>query len=125
MLKWLAALICVAPLAASAEGVGSISGPDLLARLGGAGAPVVLDVRTPGEYREGHVPGAINIPYDELPARLPELEPDEMRDVVVYCRSGRRARIAADGLMEAGFDVLHLTGDMNAWSADGLPISKP
>lgn len=84
----------------------------------------LLDVRTPQEYAEGHVPGAVNVPYDQLASRLVEVPKD--RDVVLYCKSGRRAGIAADVLAANGYTRLsHLEGDMNAWIEKGRPIAKP
>ena len=85
---------------------------------------VVLDVRTPQEYAEGHVPGAVNVPHDQLASRLAEVPKD--KDVVLYCKSGRRAGIAADVLAANGYTRLsHLEGDMNAWVEKGRPIAKP
>ena len=84
----------------------------------------VLDVRTPQEYAEGHVPGAVNVPYDQLAARLAEVPKD--KDVVLYCKSGRRAGIAADVLAANGYMRLsHLEGDMPAWIEKGRPVEKP
>lgn len=84
----------------------------------------VLDVRTPQEYAEGHVPGAVNVPYDQLASRLAEVPQD--KDVVLYCKSGRRAGIAADVLAANGYTRLsHLEGDMSAWIDKGRPVAKP
>jgi len=84
----------------------------------------VLDVRTPEEYAAGHVPGAVNISHEQLAARLAEVPKD--KDVVLYCRSGKRAGMAADVLQANGYTRLsHLEGDMLAWSANGRPIAKP
>ncbi|MDD5308036.1 MAG: rhodanese-like domain-containing protein [Deltaproteobacteria bacterium] len=66
-----------------------------------AGA-LIVDVRSPGEYADGHYDGAINIPVDELDARLAELGPKD-RAVVVYCRSGHRSAKAKARLDAAGF----------------------
>ena len=83
----------------------------------------MLDVRSPQEYAAGHIPGALNIPHDQTAARLEELRPYQGREIVLYCKSGRRAGIAADVLAQAGFDRLrHLAGDMPGWSAAGLPV---
>jgi rhodanese-related sulfurtransferase len=85
---------------------------------------LVLDVRTPQEYAEGHVPGAVNVPYDQLASRLAEIPKD--KDVVLYCKSGRRAGIAADVLAANGYTRLsHLEGDMPAWAAKGHAVEKP
>jgi len=62
----------------------------------------LLDVRSPDEYAGGHLEGALNVPLQELGARLTELGP-KGRPVKVYCRSGRRSAIAAQLLRDAGF----------------------
>jgi rhodanese-related sulfurtransferase len=86
---------------------------------------VILDVRTAQEFEQGHVPGAINISHDELEARLPELAADRDKDVVVYCRSGRRAELALGVLDKAGFPRLyHLDGDYAGWEAAQRPVEK-
>ena len=86
---------------------------------------VLLDVRSPEEYAEGHVPGAINISHTQIKANLAKLLPHKNDMVVVYCRSGRRAGMAKDILAENGFTKLrHLSGDMNAWYDANLPIEK-
>jgi phage shock protein E len=87
-------------------------------------APFVLDVRAPEEFVTGHLPGAVNIPYDQVAARLAEVPKD--KDVVLYCRSGRRAAMAAEVLAANGYSRLkHLEGDMPAWIAQGRPVETP
>ena len=87
---------------------------------------LVLDVRSTAEFDEGHIPGAINIPHDALSARLAELGPAGERDVVVYCRSGRRSAIALEALKGAGFSRLfHLEGDYLRWSEEGRSVVRP
>jgi len=101
----------------------------LLERLGGAAAPVVLDVRTEREFASGHVPGAINIPLQKLPEELDRFRADaadEQRELVVYCERGGRAARAEALLQQAGFSsVLHLEGDMSGWRRAKLPIAIP
>jgi phage shock protein E len=83
----------------------------------------VLDVRTPEEYAAGHVPGAVNVPHDQLASRLAEVPKD--KDVVVYCRTGRRSALAADVLAANGYKrVSQLEGDMQAWVARGRTVEK-
>lgn len=90
----------------------------------GASAPYVLDVRTAEEYVAGHVPGAVNIPHDQLATRLAEVPKDQ--DVVLYCRSGRRAVLAGEVLAGNGYVRLeHLEGDILGWVAKGQPVEKP
>ena len=122
----LALLACAITFMAEAAGPGSIEPKALGDRIAWADqALVVLDVRTPAEYAEGHVPGAINIPNGELAARVAELSDAKGRDIVVYCRSGVRAAQALDVLDKAGFKRLfHLQGDYNRWTEEQRPTVK-
>lgn len=74
----------------------------------------LVDVRTPAEFGDGHLPGAINIPLQSLRERLDELTPRD-RAVVVYCRSGRRSAMAATTLRKGGYQVVHDLGPQSAW----------
>lgn len=88
-------------------------------------APLIIDVRTPAEYADGHVPGAINIPYDEMDARAAEISVHKDERVVLYCRSGRRSGIAAKTLTEMGFLKLGLLeGDMPGWEKSGFAVER-
>lgn len=85
---------------------------------------LVLDVRSAAEFDEGHIPGAINIPFDAIGGRIAELGSSGQHDVVVYCRSGRRSAIALTTLKEAGFSRLfHLEGDWLRWSEEHRPLA--
>lgn len=77
-----------------------------------------VDVRTPEEYQEGHIPNAkINIPHDQLESRLEELEGYENQPILLICRSGVRSLIAADFLAKKGFSKLYnLKGGMLEWT---------
>ncbi|MEO1094344.1 MAG: rhodanese-like domain-containing protein [Cyanobacteria bacterium J06638_28] len=99
--------------------------PDILvARLASDNPPVLLDVRSPQEYAEGHIPGAINIPYREVPNRLDELAAFKTDEIVVYCEVGVRAGIAELALEQAGYQrIVQLEGDMRAWRDLGGPIA--
>ncbi|MEL6383319.1 MAG: rhodanese-like domain-containing protein [Cyanobacteria bacterium J06626_18] len=95
----------------------------LVSRLGTPQAPLILDVRSEAEYQEGHIPGAINIPYREVPDRLSEIADFTPREVVVYCEVGVRAGIAELALEQAGFEsIRHLDGDMRRWRQESLPL---
>lgn len=103
--------------------VPAISAATLESRLGTPSAPVVLDVRTPEEYAAGHLPGARLIPHDRLAQRLAELDQVKDQELIVYCRSGRRAALAIDLLKRAGFSRIgHLQGDYQGWSAEKRPV---
>ncbi len=110
----------------AAAPVVSIDQRSLLARLERADPDMVLlDVRTAEEFAAGHVPGARNISHDVLGTRLDELADARDREVIVYCRSGRRSRIALEALRAAGFNRLaHLEGDWLGWEAAGRPIRR-
>ena len=71
----------------------------------------VIDVRTPAEFAEGHVPGALNIPHGEMPRRAGEIGPPST-PVLLYCKSGRRSDIAANTLRAKGYKVIY---DMQAY----------
>lgn len=86
-------------------------------------APLLLDVRTPEEFAQGHLPGAVLIPHDQLAARLDEIDRD--RWVLVYCRSGKRAGIAQDILEEAGIEVRQVEGSWLRWQAEDRPVQVP
>ncbi len=110
----------------SFAGVSDISQAELMRRIESDHAQLVLDVRSPEEYKAGHIPGAINIPHDQVSSRLAEISSHKNNEVVLYCRSGRRVAIAADILQSAGFSkLLHLDGDMYDWQSNGkLPVVK-
>jgi phage shock protein E len=113
--------------AAGAAGPASIEPKALNDRIAWADRSlVVLDVRTPAEYVDGHIPGAINIPHDELGRRVAELASARDSDIVVYCRTGRRAAEAIGELQKQGFKrVYHLDGDYTRWSEEKRPVVKP
>jgi len=86
---------------------------------------IVLDVRTPKEFNNGHIKNAINISHNTVTENLSLLEKYKDKMIVVHCRSGRRAISAEKVLQENGFsNVRHLDGDMLGWVRAKLPIVK-
>jgi hydroxyacylglutathione hydrolase len=83
---------------------------------------VLLDVRETSEWRAGHAPGAIHIPYEDVRARAREIPAG--RAIVTYCTGGVRSSLAASILEAAGRDVANLRGGFTAWRKAGLPISR-
>ena len=83
---------------------------------------VVLDVREPYEWADGHIDGALHIPLGELPARVGELDP-EARTLVV-CHVGARSARATAWLHQQGFDAANLAGGMDAWEGVGRPTVR-
>ena len=110
-----------APVEASTET--SISADRLAYRIQSGSPPLVLDIRRREEFADGHVPGAINIPLDELPTRLTELPSAKSEEIViVQFDIGRSARKAEAMLRGNGHsNVRELTGHWRKWKAAGLP----
>ncbi|WP_327265469.1 rhodanese-like domain-containing protein [Streptomyces sp. NBC_01232] len=87
---------------------------------------IVLDVRTPGEYATGHLPGALNIPLDHLDHALPDIRHAAQRgDLLVVCASGARSENACHTLAAHGITTATLTGGKTAWAADGHTLHHP
>ena len=76
---------------------------------------IILDVRAQEEYDEGHIPGAILIPHTEIEARAEEVLTDKDQLILVYCRSGRRSKIAAEALVELGYTNIKEFGGIIDW----------
>lgn len=86
---------------------------------------ILLDVREPDEYDQGHAPDSVLIPLGQLKNRLHELRALGAKPVAVICRSGRRSALAAEILGEAGFTkVYNVQGGMIAWEGAALPTIK-
>lgn len=86
----------------------------------------VVDVRTPGEYAAGHLPGAHNVPLDRLEQALPALKAAaERRDLLVVCASGARSATAAQRLSAQGVPAATLTGGTGAWQRLGHDLHRP
>ena len=100
-----------------------ISVAELADRIEAGSPPLVLDVRSRREYAQGHIPGAINIPHDELSSRRGELPGAKSEEIVVHCHSGKRAQLAEEMLREIGFsNVRDLLGHWQEWQAARLPV---
>jgi len=76
---------------------------------------IILDVREQDEYDAGHIPGAILIPYTQIEDKADEMLPDKDQLILVYCRSGRRSKIAAEALAELGYTNIREFGGIIDW----------
>lgn len=76
---------------------------------------IILDVRAQEEYDEGHIPGAVVIPHTEVEARAEAELPDKEQVILVYCRSGRRSKLAAQALAELGYTNVKEFGGILDW----------
>ena len=95
---------------------------------------VIIDVREPAEYADGHIPGATNIPRGVLEFRIAGVDGLEglsnddrlQKSIALYCRSDRRSALAADTLRSMGYtNVRSIQGGFKAWQSQDLPIEKP
>ena len=76
---------------------------------------IILDVREQDEFDQGHIPGAILIPYTRIELDAEDLLPDLDQLILVYCRSGRRSKIAAEALVELGYTNIKEFGGILDW----------
>ena len=76
---------------------------------------IILDVREQDEYDAGHIPEAILIPYTQIGEKANEMLPDKDQLILVYCRSGRRSKIAAEALVELGYTNIKEFGGIIDW----------
>ena len=76
---------------------------------------IILDTREQDEFDEGHIPGAILIPYTEIENKAEEMLPDKDKLILVYCRSGRRSKIAAESLAKLGYTNVKEFGGIIDW----------
>ena len=76
---------------------------------------IILDVRTQDEYDQGHIPGAIVISHEEIAEKAEKVLTDKNQIILVYCRSGRRSKIAAEALVELGYTNIKEFGGIIDW----------
>ena len=79
---------------------------------------VLLDVRTQEEFNTGHIPFAILLPYDEINLKVATVLPDKEKEIVLYCRSGRRSAIAKKVLVELGYKDVKDFGGISRWQGE-------
>ena len=114
----------VALAAAGACRTGPPPGGAAIPPPGSVTQPVYIDVRTAEEFASGHVVGALHIPHDQMEARWEELAAYKDKDLVLYCRSGRRSGLALTVLKEKGFTKVENGGGLADVRARGVPVTK-
>ena len=92
-----------------------ISGAEAKALMDSESGYVIIDARTQEEYDQGHIPGAILIPEYEIADRAEKELPDKNQLILVYCRSGRRSKIAAEELVKLGYTNIKEFGGIIDW----------
>lgn len=108
----------------SAAGISRLSATEAVLLMNQSKA-LVLDVREPDEFAQGHLQGARNVPLAQLTAQLASFEKHRAKPVVLVCSRGSRAFSAAKILKAAAFSQLHvLQGGVQAWQAANLPLVK-
>ena len=117
--------LCFALLSQLALAAGSITADELDSQMKAGKAPLVIDVRGEEEYLAGHIPGARLIPHTQMGEYVEGLSALKDEPIVVYCRSGKRAGMAAEVLENAGFTKIQiLEGSYQGWEAAGKPVKK-
>ena len=95
-----------------------ISGAEAKALMDSESGYIIIDARTQEEYDEGHIPGAILIPEYEIADRAEKELPDKDQLILVYCRSGRRSKLAAEELLKLGYTDIREFGGIIDWKYD-------
>ena len=120
----LTALLLLSGMASHAETSTILTiAPTELSRRMKPNPPVIIDVRTRDEYSSGRIDTALNLPHDELERRLGEIPGSKTSEIVVYCRSGKRARIAENLLVEKGYtNIKDLVGHWQGWNVQAKSL---
>ena len=92
-----------------------ISAQEAKSRMDADRSVIVLDVRTPEEYAEKHIPGSVLLPLDTIERDAAKALPDKKRTILIYCRSGRRSAIAGQILVSMGYSSVFDFGGINRW----------
>ena len=77
---------------------------------------LIVDVRRPDEFAEGHIEGAINVPNEGITDKMPEELPDKDQLLLIYCRTGRRSKEASEKLAKIGYTNVYEFGGINTWT---------
>ena len=106
---------CVGCSSGGSASYEQISGAEAKALMDSESGYIIIDARTQSEYDEGHIPGAILIPEYEIADRAEKELPDKDQLILVYCRSGRRSKIAAEELVKLGYTNVKEFGGIIDW----------
>lgn len=116
-------LIYVFAFTERAKGGKPIAASELV-RMMNSDEAVLLDIRNSNEFQDGHVHGAVNIPYNKLASRLAELDKHRDKVLVVADKLGQHAGAAGKTLSKEGYNVRRLSGGMSEWQGQNLPTVK-
>ena len=93
----------------------NISAEEAKAMMDSEEGYIILDVRTQEEYDQGHIPNAVLLPLDDIEGKAPVVLPDRDQLLLIYCRSGRRSKLAAETLVELGYTNIKEFGGILDW----------
>lgn len=110
-------------MVAFAQGFQSLSVNDFAKKIGQKGV-FLMDVRTVSEYQQGHLEGATNVVWDKNFEQSLKAYSLDSCEVAVYCRSGRRSKMAAEVLVRLGFRVVELDRGILGWMAEKMPVTN-
>lgn len=127
MFNWFKILLASAGVCASCGtgGITDLSPSEFDKAVQSDSLAIVIDSRTPEEYSDGHLSGAILMDikdpdlFDKKASSL-----DKSKHYYIYCRSGKRSLVAAERLHKEGFEVFNMNGGILAWKAEGLPVTN-
>jgi rhodanese-related sulfurtransferase len=87
--------------------------------------PIILDVRTPGEYKRGHLKNSVLIPVQELQSRFKEIGTNKDREILIYCATGNRSTVASKILIDNGFKhIVNMRGGIYDWGKKNYPVVR-
>ena len=112
---------------ASPSDLAAMTRDELKVRIGRGGDFKLVETLPPEQFREGHLPGAINLPLDQVSTLAPKLLPDKQTEVITYCasRTCHASSDAARALIKLGYtNVRHYAGGKADWTFAGLPIER-
>lgn len=109
---------CTASLGQAENDYRQITMSEAFVLMGEEADYIILDVRTPEEYKEKHISSAINIPNEIIGTELPTELPDKEQLIFVYCRSGNRSKQAAQKLADLGYTNIVEIGGINDWPGE-------
>jgi len=118
-------LLSVLVAGCAGDGGVRVTADELFGAIRDGNAPTIVDVRSEGEYVDGHVPGAIHLPFYAVWNGHSRIASGAQEPVVVYCEHGPRAGLAKFALWTVGYEkILYLDGHLAGWKKRGLPVEK-
>lgn len=109
---------CAAPAVSASAEYRAIDMEEAIAMMETEENYLVVDVRTPEEFAQGHIPGAVNLPNESIGTEPPALLPDKNQLIMIYCRSGNRSKQASEKLVKLGYSSIVEFGGIMDWPGE-------